>query len=79
MPHRKTRKKTDRDYPARGSKYRWSDWQDGEWHELKQGKDFKRSVEHFRSYVCFRAREDGFEVMTRKLSNKVLAVRFTPA
>ncbi len=58
--------KTTDKMPAHGNqRYDWDLWENGQQWEARRGRDFKCSVESFRSMLSNRARARGTSVETR--------------
>jgi len=52
------------------SRYPWSEWMDGDWHEVQRGVDFDQPAESFRSYLYNYAARHDMQVMTQIVSRK---------
>lgn len=57
-----------------GSKYPWSDWQNGEWWTIEAGKDFQVSLRAMRDQLHVRARAT--EVKVRTHTDKLTKINF---
>jgi len=57
-----------------GSKYPWSDWQNGQWWTIEQGEDFDVTVKAMRDQLHTRAKATDVKVRTH--TDKVSKITF---
>lgn len=58
--------------------YNWREWQDGEYHVIKQGIDFTLPVPRMQMLVYRRAQDTGMVVKTEKLPENMIGLLFAP-
>lgn len=69
----------DPDVRPPGSKYPWSEWQDGRWWKISQGEDFTCMVSAMRDQLHVRAKTTGRRVKTHTDKQKTIQFVFQRA